>query len=197
LRLSPVSRTIAEIVPQSKALPRTLCSSRRFGQRCASNLIARPTLFCCPRLELPQAWSEGHCRQFSFSSAELQHLVSLLFQKVTTWPLTCSQELLVPVPGMQMRRSTAHAAMPAAIACAAARAVAAAHQAGGRAGAARWRSGQPADCSGGRCRNRLKKRRCQVPQVDITELADLLMVAWAMYSLYGFFANNDDRPTSL
>jgi hypothetical protein len=57
----------------------------------------------------------------------------LLFQKVTIWPLTCSQELLVPVPGMQMSRSTAHAAVPAAFACDAARAVAAAHQAFTRA----------------------------------------------------------------
>jgi hypothetical protein len=48
----------------------------------------------------------------------------------------------VPVPGMQMSRSTAHAAVPAAFAWDAARAVAAAHQAGGRAGAAQWRSGQ-------------------------------------------------------
>jgi hypothetical protein len=40
-------------------------------------------------------------------------------------------------------------------------------------------------------------RACQVPQVDITELADFLMVAWAMYSLYSFLTNNDDRPTGL
>jgi hypothetical protein len=58
-------------------------------------------------------------------------------------------------------------------------------------------NGVAGSCSGGRCRNRLKKRRCQVPRVDITELADFLMVAWAMYSLYSFLTNNDDRPTSV
>jgi hypothetical protein len=42
-----------------------------------------------------------------------------------------------------------------------------------------------------------KKRRCQVPQVDITELSDFLKVTEAIYSLYSFLADNDDQPTSL
>ena len=42
-----------------------------------------------------------------------------------------------------------------------------------------------------------KKRQCQFPQVDITELSDFLTVAQAISSLYSFLANNDDRPTNL
>jgi hypothetical protein len=43
----------------------------------------------------------------------------------------------------------------------------------------------------------VKKHRRQVRQVDIAELSGLLTVLEAMYSLYGFLANNDDHPTSL
>jgi hypothetical protein len=43
----------------------------------------------------------------------------------------------------------------------------------------------------------VKKHRRQVRQVDIAELSGFLTVTQAMYSLYSFLANNDDRPTSL
>jgi hypothetical protein len=41
------------------------------------------------------------------------------------------------------------------------------------------------------------KRRCQVPQVDITELSYFLAVVKLIYSLQSFLAENDDGPTNL
>jgi hypothetical protein len=121
LRLSPVSRTIAEIVPQSKGLPRTSASSKRFGP----------------------AW------------------------RVKIWS---HNQRFFAVQGLNCRKRGL-------------KVIAANFFKGARHGDTDHR--------------KLKKLRCQVPQVDITELSDFLTVAQALYSLYSFLANNDDRPTSL
>jgi hypothetical protein len=41
------------------------------------------------------------------------------------------------------------------------------------------------------------KRRCQIPQVDITELSYFLTVVKPIYSLCSFLADNGGRPTKL